>query len=536
MDIIAQDNSCLTASTAELSERASNAYVTNLQPSSALQCDSQTQTANPSKNGFVIASEKPSDPIMMRLSAAGTKSDNNAGFKTSEVQLGHIPRDVASETEEDIVTSNTSNQSISVATPSTPLIQPAPKQSNHQSIPSPLPENNAMHSVDSQDNIVQVINLAHPGSAEPPPTTKTSVAQPEAPTDQAPASSESTSAAPPAGSSQRVTIMIDGAEVDITNLEWILLDFLEALPDDMQEEVLNQHFREQQPVQEELSDPAPSSISTNFLNALPPKIQAEVICSKAGLNRAPADLEIDPIDPATFLAALGPSLREAVLLEQDNQFISTLPPNLIAEDCDDFQKLSGCAAFAVVQLLALAICNHTTDKLPSVSKLFISKPDLISQLSDLVNPQISGNGLGGDIQAAVFHALEEILQYCPPSSLVTFTLNMVTLVIIRINQPLLETSKHLIPSPIYICKEPFNLLLRPNAALKQRDDSAASSFVIGFQVREISSSQLHLITNLAKSLKRSRSDPPKEGCFATDELAKLDLITRPSISTTGATT
>ena len=33
----------------------------------------------------------------------------------------------------------------------------------------------------------------------------------------------------------------------------------------------------------------------------------------------------------TFLAGLDPSLREAVLLEQDDGFISTLPPNLLAE-------------------------------------------------------------------------------------------------------------------------------------------------------------------------------------------------------------
>ncbi|PLW42914.1 hypothetical protein PCANC_17735 [Puccinia coronata f. sp. avenae] len=481
----AQDNSCSTASAAELSERASNAYVTNLQPSSALQCDSQTQTANPSKNGFVIASEKPSNPIMMRLSAAGTKSDNNTGFKPSEVQSGHIPRDVASETEEDIVTSNTSDQSISVATPFTPLIQPAPKQSNHQSIPSPLPENNAMQGVDSQDNIVQVINLACQLADRIGATTETLAAKIPDPL--------SLRQLPRLALPNQKLPRIKPLQAQSRPVRLHQLDHPNALPDDMQEEVLNQHFREQRPVQEELSDPAPSSISTNFLNALPPKIRAEVICSKA------------------------------------------LPPDL-DQDCDDSQKLSGCSAFAVVQLLALAICNHTTDKLTSVSKLFISKPDLISQLSDLVNPQISGNGLGGNIQAAVFHALEEILQYCPPSSSVTFTLNMVTLVIIRINQPLLETSKHSIPSPIYICKEPFNLLLRPNAALKQRDDSAASSFVIGVQARKISSSQLHLITNLAKSLKRSRSNPPSEGRFATDELAKLDLITRPSISTTGATT
>jgi hypothetical protein len=52
----------------------------------------------------------------------------------------------------------------------------------------------------------------------------------------------------------------------------------------------------------------------------------------------------------------------------------------------------------------------------------------------------------------------------------------------------------------------------------------------------ISSCRPHLITNLSKSLERSQSNPPSEGRFATDDLAKLDLITRPSISTTGATT
>ncbi|PLW25422.1 hypothetical protein PCANC_27905 [Puccinia coronata f. sp. avenae] len=48
----------------------------------------------------------------------------------------------------------------------------------------------------------------------------------------------------------------------------------------------------------------------------------------AGGTRLPADAEIDP---STFLAGLDPSLRVAVLLEQDDEFISTLPPNLLAQ-------------------------------------------------------------------------------------------------------------------------------------------------------------------------------------------------------------
>jgi E3 ubiquitin-protein ligase HUWE1 len=55
--------------------------------------------------------------------------------------------------------------------------------------------------------------------------------------------------------------------------------------------------------------------------------------------------------------------------------------------------------FAVVRLLALAIYTHTTDETTAVSKLFIYEPGLISQLSELINLEIGGDGLGGDIVA-----------------------------------------------------------------------------------------------------------------------------------------
>lgn len=149
-------------------------------------------------------------------------------------------------------------------------------------------------------------------------------------------------------SNERITITIHGTEVDITDTG-IDPTFLEALPDDMREEVLNQHFRENRANREEPAVPAPSSISPEFLDALPPEIRAEVIRSEnadqerrrrqeervqqqAATGAGPA-VPAGPadIDPATFLASLDPTLREAVLMEQDDSFISTLPASMLAE-------------------------------------------------------------------------------------------------------------------------------------------------------------------------------------------------------------
>ncbi|KAH8549675.1 hypothetical protein BGW37DRAFT_459292 [Umbelopsis sp. PMI_123] len=73
------------------------------------------------------------------------------------------------------------------------------------------------------------------------------------------------------------TIMINGEEVDISGTG-IDIEFLEALPDDLRHEVVNQHIQERQP-------PAPSteteSISPEFLNALPPEIREEVLQQEA---------------------------------------------------------------------------------------------------------------------------------------------------------------------------------------------------------------------------------------------------------------
>ena len=166
---------------------------------------------------------------------------------------------------------------------------------------------------------------------------------------------------PPAA--PRVTIQVHGNTVDITDTG-IDPEFLEALPDEMREEVINQHFRENRQASaannnatsasgDAASAAAPSSISPEFLDALPPDIRAEVILQEtmeqtrqqrirdrqAAIQAGTAAGTAGPteMDPATFLATLehDPQLRREVLLQQlqdgGREFLSTLPPGLIAE-------------------------------------------------------------------------------------------------------------------------------------------------------------------------------------------------------------
>ena len=133
----------------------------------------------------------------------------------------------------------------------------------------------------------------------------------------------------------RVTVMIHGNPVDITDTG-IDPTFLEALPDDMREEVLNQHVRDQRAAQVER--PADSQISAEFLDALPPDIRAEIIqqeaAERAQRTRAEQVLQQNgpsEIDPASFIASLDPQLRQVVLMDSDEVFIQSLPSHMIAE-------------------------------------------------------------------------------------------------------------------------------------------------------------------------------------------------------------
>ncbi|KZT26754.1 hypothetical protein NEOLEDRAFT_1062431 [Neolentinus lepideus HHB14362 ss-1] len=164
-------------------------------------------------------------------------------------------------------------------------------------------------------------------------TTTGAVAQGEQPSEGDPAPEVSTSQAASAVA-ERITVMIHGSPVDITDTG-IDPTFLEALPDDMREEVLNQHVREQRTAR--IERPANSQISPEFLDALPPDIRAEII-QQENMERArqTQDESRQPagpteMDAASIIASLDPHLRQAVLLDQDDGFIQTLPSHMIAE-------------------------------------------------------------------------------------------------------------------------------------------------------------------------------------------------------------
>jgi E3 ubiquitin-protein ligase HUWE1 len=138
----------------------------------------------------------------------------------------------------------------------------------------------------------------------------------------------------------RIMVMIHGSAVDITDTG-VDPTFLEALPDDMREEVLNQHMRDQRAAR--IERPADSQISEEFLDALPPELRAEII-QQENMERAarappppvappvPGDAPIaQELDPASFIASLEPSLRQVVLLDQDEGFIRSLPSHMVAE-------------------------------------------------------------------------------------------------------------------------------------------------------------------------------------------------------------
>ena len=148
----------------------------------------------------------------------------------------------------------------------------------------------------------------------------------------------------PAIDAERVRATFRGREVDITGLG-IDLEYLNALPDELREEVLLQQLAEQRS-QAAVTGEAPTEISPEFLNALPPDIRQEILQQEAADRRRrerdearrqaavsgqapPARAE--DMDPASFLASLDPALRNAVLLEQDDDILAQLPAAIAAE-------------------------------------------------------------------------------------------------------------------------------------------------------------------------------------------------------------
>jgi E3 ubiquitin-protein ligase HUWE1 len=138
---------------------------------------------------------------------------------------------------------------------------------------------------------------------------------------------------------QRVHTTIRGRQVDITGME-IDPEYLEALPEDIREEVIMQQLAEQRS-QAVASGEEPTEISQEFLEALPSEIREELLQEEAADRRrrerenarrqAAASGGPEDMDPASFIATLDPSLRQAVLADQPDEVLATLGPEYLSE-------------------------------------------------------------------------------------------------------------------------------------------------------------------------------------------------------------
>ncbi|RDW82428.1 hypothetical protein BP6252_03540 [Coleophoma cylindrospora] len=160
---------------------------------------------------------------------------------------------------------------------------------------------------------------------------------------------DTTSDAEPAGDGDaesnedrpRITTMIRGNPFDITDLG-IDAEFLAELPEEIREEVIMSAVAERRS-QAAATGAQPSEIDQEFLDALPDDIRDEIIQQerqdrrrreREEQRRQAAASGGNPaldMDPASILATLPPALRQQVLMEQDEEMIAQLPPDLAAQ-------------------------------------------------------------------------------------------------------------------------------------------------------------------------------------------------------------
>lgn len=135
--------------------------------------------------------------------------------------------------------------------------------------------------------------------------------------------------------------------------------FLAALPENIRQEVLQEHLgirnthhpptapqAASTPPSAAPGEPATSSLSQvnpEFLAALPPHIQEEVLAQEraeqqrhtlaaqsSSSTSAPV-VPAEPVDPAAFIQNLPPGLRQTVLADMDDSVLAVLPADIAAE-------------------------------------------------------------------------------------------------------------------------------------------------------------------------------------------------------------
>ena len=143
----------------------------------------------------------------------------------------------------------------------------------------------------------------------------------------------------PAEDRVRVTTIIRGNPMDITDLG-IDAEFLAELPEEIREEVIMSTVAERRS-RTAATGAQPSEIDQEFLAALPEDIRDEIIQQErqdrrrrerdeqrrqaAANGGGPPGAEMDA---ASILATLPPALRNQILMEQDDEILNSLPADL----------------------------------------------------------------------------------------------------------------------------------------------------------------------------------------------------------------
>jgi len=149
----------------------------------------------------------------------------------------------------------------------------------------------------------------------------------------------------PAAPVQRVTTTIRGETVDVTDLG-IDPEYLAALPEEFREEVIAQTISQRRSQAREQAAPEGENteVFQEFLEALPDELRMEIVqqerqerrrreredqrrqAAASGQDAGAADM-----DPASILATFPPELRAQVLMDQGDDLMEHLPPELAAE-------------------------------------------------------------------------------------------------------------------------------------------------------------------------------------------------------------
>ncbi|KAL2260001.1 hypothetical protein VTK26DRAFT_6133 [Humicola hyalothermophila] len=149
----------------------------------------------------------------------------------------------------------------------------------------------------------------------------------------------------PSAPTQRVVTTIRGETVDVTELG-IDPEYLAALPEEFREEVIAQTVstRRSQAREQAANDGENTEVFQEFLEALPAELRMEIVQQERQDRRrrereeqrrqaAAAGQDVGPaeMDPASILLTFPPALREQVLMDQGEDLMEHLPPELAAE-------------------------------------------------------------------------------------------------------------------------------------------------------------------------------------------------------------